>query len=71
MTVSELIEILENEDKDKEIYFTYPAGDYWHTTIAKPIKSIEEGYVEKSDYHRAFKTVEEPEDEQAVVLLIS
>ena len=71
MNVGDILDALEYEDRDREIYFTYQSGDHWQTVIAKPVLSIDEGYIEKSEYHRAHQVIEEPKDEQDTVLLIS
>jgi len=40
MKVSELIELLEQEDQDMEVVFSYDYGDYWHTEVAAEIEDV-------------------------------
>lgn len=68
LTVSELIEELQQHDGDMEVRFTYNYGDYWRTAVAQPIRSVEEGSVEHSEYHNMDKVVDmddiDEDDEQ-------
>jgi hypothetical protein len=59
MTVAQLIEILQEMNQDDEVAFGYPSGDYWRTTIAKQITSVEEAATIYSEYHGANKVDEE------------
>jgi len=65
MKVSQLIELLGYEDPDKEVYFAYPAGDHWHTTIAKTPRDVEACPLKYSEYHREMTVVDEDEDTAA------
>jgi hypothetical protein len=58
MLVSQLIEQLQNMPQDAEVHFEYGFGDYWHTTVAPKVSSVEVGLVEWSEYHRMPKVVE-------------
>ena len=75
MTVAELIEYLEEQDKTLEVKFSYNSGDYWRTQVAKDLDSVEVGHVIHSDYHRMDKVVdsEDPEETEYAleVLLLS
>ena len=71
MKVAELIELLQMENPEAEVHFSYTYGDYWRTQVAPTVDSVEVGRVKFSDYHRMDKVVDEDEDEetQEVVLL--
>ncbi len=58
MKVSELIELLQMEDQDAEVHFSYNYGDHWRTQVAPTVDSVETGYVKFSDYHRMPKVVD-------------
>lgn len=62
MKVSELIEMLKYCDKDMDVHFSYNAGDYWRTEVAATVDSVNEGYVEYSDYHSMDKVVADEDD---------
>ena len=62
MTKKELVELLEDFDDDTNVFFVYPAGDYWHNTIAKNISCADFGHVKYSEYHSEY-TLENDEDE--------
>ena len=64
MKVRDLIEYLEAEDQDKEVYFSYPAGDYWHTTVAVPAENVDELALRYSDYHQKFEVLEDDGDSE-------
>lgn len=59
MKVSELIELLQMEDQDAEVHFSYNYGDHWRTQVAPTVDSVETGFVKFSDYHRMPKVVDE------------
>ena len=59
MQVKELIELLQMEDQDAEVHFQYNYGDHWRTQVAPTVRSVYEGFVVDSDYHRMPKVVEE------------
>ncbi len=66
MKVSDLIEMLEDFNPEAEVLFAYNYGDYWRTTVAARIDSVEDAKVVYSDYHSMDKVVmghDEPEDE--------
>jgi hypothetical protein len=59
MTVQELIEQLGYMDKDAEVHFSYNYGDHWRTRVAPRVDEVFEGVVERSDYHRMDKLVDD------------
>jgi hypothetical protein len=63
MLVSELIELLQGENPDAEVHFSYNYGDHWRTQVAPKVDSVEVGQVVYSDYHRMPKVVEQDYDE--------
>jgi hypothetical protein len=69
MTVQELRDalndIIERGEGDKEIKFAYNYGDYWRTTVAESISSVELATVKHSDYHSMDKVVDLNEDNEA------
>ena len=62
MRVKELIEMLKMEDQDAEVHFQYNYGDHWRTQVAPEVRSVYEGFVVNSDYHRMPKVLEDEED---------
>jgi len=50
MTKKELVELLEDFDDDTNVFFVYPAGDYWHSTIVKEVSSIDVVSIKYSEY---------------------
>lgn len=70
MTVGELINELQAFPPETEVHFAYPYGDYWRTTVAPPVSSVDEGEVVHSDYHRMPKVVEEGVHSDAVAVVL-
>jgi hypothetical protein len=62
MKVSQLIAMLEGEDQDADVHFSYCYGDHWHTEVAPKLSNVTVGIVEYSDYHRMDKLVTDEED---------
>jgi hypothetical protein len=63
LTVAELIEELKYMDQDAHVHFSYNYGDHWRTEVAPVVRSVSEGFVVDSDYHRMPKVVEDAYDE--------
>lgn len=59
MKVSELIELLQMENPDAEVHFSYNYGDHWRTQVAPTVDSVDVGYVVHSEYHSMDKVVDE------------
>lgn len=59
MKVSELIELLQMENQDAEVHFSYNYGDHWRTQVAPTVDNVETGFVKYSDYHRMHKVVDD------------
>ena len=57
MRVADLIELLQAENPDAEVHFSYNYGDHWRTQVAPTVDSVEVGYVKYSDYHRMDKLI--------------
>lgn len=64
MTVEQLRKMLSYFDDDQEVYLSFPSGDYWGTTLASKVASIDSCNVVWSEYHRAYKLVEEDNEEK-------
>jgi hypothetical protein len=64
MKVSELIELLQMENPDAEVHFSYNYGDHWRTQVAPTVDSVDVGYVTYSQYHSMDKVVEPDYDEE-------
>lgn len=62
MQVKDLIEILQMEDQNAEVHFQYNYGDHWRTQVAPSVRSVHEGFVVNSDYHRMPKVVDDEDD---------
>jgi hypothetical protein len=73
MKVAELIELLQMEDPDAEVHFSYNYGDYWRTQVAPAVGGVSQGRVEYSNYHSMDRVVDEEHSSydlaQQVVLL--
>ena len=61
LTVQELIDELKYMDPEAYVHFSYNYGDHWRTQVAPVVCSVEEGFVQDSDYHRMPKVVSEEE----------
>lgn len=59
MKVKDLIEQLGYMDLEAEVHFSYNYGDHWRTTVAPTVDQVFEGVVERSDYHRMDKLVDD------------
>lgn len=59
MRVKDLIEQLGYMDQDAEVHFSYNYGDHWHTKVAPTVDEVFEAVVERSDYHRMDKLVDD------------
>ena len=59
MRVKDLIEQLGYMDQDAEVHFTYNYGDHWHTKVAPSVDEVFEGVVERSEYHRMDKLIDD------------
>jgi hypothetical protein len=59
MKVAELIELLQMEDQDAEVHFSYNYGDHWRTQVAPTVDSVMTGRVVHSAYHSMDKVVDE------------
>ena len=59
MNVRDLIECLEGMDPEAEVHFSYNYGDHWHTKVAPTVDEVFEAVVERSDYHRMDKLVDD------------
>lgn len=62
MRVQDLIDELKYMDPEAEVHFSYNYGDHWRTQVAPTVRSVHEGFVTNSDYHRMPKVVEDEED---------
>ena len=59
MKVKDLIEQLGYMDAEAEVHFSYNYGDHWRTQVAPKVSQVFEGVVERSDYHRMDKLVDD------------
>lgn len=41
MKVDELIEVLQEQDPDREVYIVADSSDHWHTLLAREVRAIE------------------------------
>lgn len=70
MKVKELIEHLQHCDDEMEVMVSFPSGDYWSRTLARPVKTLEGANVKLSEYHGCLKVLDYLDlDCQDVVLL--
>jgi len=70
MKVTQLIELLQQQDTEKEVRIAVNANDYWRTTLALGVKNIDEGNVKRSDYHNC-DVIDDDDDrlDNAVVVI--
>ena len=61
MKVSELIELLQKEDPNAEVHYSYNYGDHWRTQVAPTVDKVRVKMVEFSDYHGMDKLVNDQE----------
>jgi hypothetical protein len=61
MKVAELIELLQQENPEADVHFSYNFGDYWRTQVAATVERVDLGRVAYSDYHNMHKVVSEQE----------
>lgn len=61
VTVRELRELLAHYDDEMLVVFEYPSHDYWHTTLAGGVRSVDECGVKWSDYHGEWKMADDDE----------
>jgi hypothetical protein len=64
MKVAALIAMLEGENQDADVHFSYGYGDHWRTQVAPKISEVFEGTVRYSEYHRMDQLIEEDHDEE-------
>lgn len=50
MTVKELMALLEDQDPDTPVHFTYNYGDHRRTQVAPEVRRVEEGNVQHDSY---------------------
>ena len=59
MKVADLIELLQGENPDADVHFSYNYGDHWRTQVAPKVREVFEGLVAYSDYHRMDKVADD------------
>ena len=75
MKVKELIEHLQHCDDEMEVMVSFPSGDHWRRTLARPVKTVDGANVKQSEYHGCLKVLDfydgdfDDGDSQEVVLL--
>lgn len=62
LTVSQLIQRLQDFPPDALVKFEYDYGDYWHTKVCQGVKEIEDKQTIYSEYHRLDKALDQNED---------
>ena len=70
MKVSELIDLLQDEDPDMEVHFAAPSHDYWKTTLAPAARSVTTTRISHSAYHQDWKIADHVDDDKRLVVLI-
>lgn len=63
MTVEDLIAELQNLDPKLPVVFSYNYGDHCQSIVAELVKTVDEGQVRYSDYHRMLAVVPVDEEE--------
>jgi hypothetical protein len=64
MLVRELIELLQDQDPDLEVHFSYNYGDHWRTEVAPVVDTVDVANVTYSDYHEMHRLVDDNEDDE-------
>jgi hypothetical protein len=59
MKVQDLIELLQAENPEAEVHFSYNYGDHWRTQVAPKVDTVDVGFVKYSDYHRMHKVTDD------------
>ena len=59
MKVADLIELLQGENPDAEVHFSYNYGDHWRTQVAPKVRNVDTGVVAYSEYHRMDKVADD------------
>ena len=70
MKVCELIKQLEQMDGSKEVYFAYPANDFWKSTVASEVCFTQNSEIVWSDYHDGYEKPREdfePEENDKII----
>lgn len=64
----EMLQDLEAQGKGEiEVAFSYNYGDYWRTSVAATVHTVEEATVKYSEYHSMDKVVEDDADDEGAV----
>lgn len=61
-TKAELIALLRDVPDEAVVMMTRPSHDYWRTTLAVPIQSVEPALIQPSEYHRSEAIVDDDTD---------
>jgi hypothetical protein len=74
LTVKELIEKLQQYPSDMEVCIAESARDYWHTTLASPVKKVSNKQVAYKQYHEQYcvpkdEDVDQDDDVKSVILI--
>jgi hypothetical protein len=59
MLVKELIKILEEQNEDDQVMFSYNYGDHWNTEVAEPVLDVYTEEVKWSEYHNKYAVLDE------------
>jgi hypothetical protein len=71
MKVSELINLLQKQDPDADIHYSYASGDYWRTLLCPTVSRVEVGFIIPTEYHNGFKLIDDQnEDDVRTVVVI-
>jgi hypothetical protein len=62
MKVHELIELLQDQNPDLEVHFSYNYGDYWRTEVAPVVDTVDVAMIVHSDYHEMDRVIDDDSD---------
>lgn len=62
-TKAELVKMLQFVPDDAVVMLARPAHDYWSTTLAIPISSVEPALIQPSEYHQSEAIVDDGADD--------
>lgn len=62
MLVRELIELLQDQDPDSDVHFSYNYGDYWRTEVAPAVDTVDVAMIVHSDYHEMDRVIDDDSD---------
>jgi hypothetical protein len=70
MKVSELIALLQQQDPNADIHYSYGSGDYWRTLLCPTVSRVYEGFIIPTEYHNGFKLIEDQDEDDVRTVVV-